>query len=287
MATPNKNLNTPANGSNVGTWDVPVNANFTAIDTAFGGTTSISVTGAAGTTVLSSAQYAPPILVFSGTLSNNLIYQIPASVGGIWSCYNNTTGAYTLTINSGGAGTSVVLSQGARQQIGSDGTNIFTTNNTLVSLSGANTYTATQTFNGNTSSFGAVLLNAAETTNIVAASPTGAQIYYVNSGSVQYYTTNAANNWTISFYFSAGTPMNSALTVGQSVTVAMIVTQGTVAYYNTAVGVDGTSTGVTTYWQGGTAPTLGYPNGLDVYQYTIIKTSAAPTYTVLASQTQY
>lgn len=285
--TTNKNLSTPANNSYVGTWDVPVNANFTAIDTAFGGSTSINVTSVSGTTVLSSTQYTPPLLLFSGTLSSNLTYQVPSGVGGIWSVYNNTTGSYTLTITSGGSGTSVVTTQGARQTIGSDGTNIFLTTTPSSFTNVSQTFTATQTFNGSTSAFGAVLLNAAETGYIVAGSPSAAQVYYINNGSIQYYTTSAANNWTISFYFSSATTTNTAMAVGQVTTLAMLVTQGSTAYYNTAVGVDGTTTGVTTYWQGGAPPTAGFASGIDVYSYTIIKTSSAPTYTVLASLTQF
>ena len=51
--------------------------------------------------------------------------------------------------------------------------------------------------------------------------------------------------------------------------------------------IDGTATGVTTYWQGGTAPSKGYASGIDAYTYTIIKTASTPTYTILASQTQF
>jgi hypothetical protein len=65
-----------------------------------------------------------------------------------------------------------------------------------------------------------------------------------------------------------------------------LVTNGTTAYYNTTVQVDGTTSGVTTRWQGGAAPTAGNPSGVDVYSYTIIKTAAA-TFTVLASQTRF
>ena len=50
---------------------------------------------------------------------------------------------------------------------------------------------------------------------------------------------------------------------------------------------DGTATGVTVIWQGGTAPSAGNASGTDVYTYSIIKTAATPTYTVLASQVQY
>jgi len=64
----------------------------------------------------------------------------------------------------------------------------------------------------------------------------------------------------------------------------MLATQGSTAYYNSAVTIDGTS--VTPYWQGGSAPTKGNASGIDVYTYTVIKTGSA-TYTVLASQTQF
>ena len=79
--------------------------------------------------------------------------------------------------------------------------------------------------------------------------------------------------------------MNTALATGQSLTVTFLVTQGGTAYYNSAVQVDGTTTGVTTKWQGG-APSAGNASGIDVYTYTIIKTASA-TFTVLASQTQF
>ena len=57
-------------------------------------------------------------------------------------------------------------------------------------------------------------------------------------------------------------------------------------YYNSSVQVDGTTSGVTTKWQGGTAPTSGNASSVDTYNYVIIKTASA-TYTVLASQTKF
>jgi hypothetical protein len=72
--------------------------------------------------------------------------------------------------------------------------------------------------------------------------------------------------------------------VGESQTIAHIVSQGGTAYYNVAVEIDGSS--VTPEWQGGSAPTGGNASSLDVYSYTIIKTGSA-TFTVLASQTQF
>jgi hypothetical protein len=67
-------------------------------------------------------------------------------------------------------------------------------------------------------------------------------------------------------------------------TFAVLATQGSTAYYLNAYQVDGSA--VTPKWQGGSAPTGGNASGIDVYTFTIIKTAAA-TFTVLASQTQF
>ena len=170
-------------------------------------------------------------------------------------------------------GTGVVTALGVN--VGSAGA--FTTNNAV------NTFTATQTFSGSSSTFGTSLLDSNETVNVVAAAPSATTNFYVQSGSVQLYTTSAANNWTLNIAFSSGTSMNTALSTGQSVTFTLVTTQGSTAYYNNAVTIDGTS--VTPKWIGG-APTAGNASGLDVYRFAVIKTASA-TYTVLASLTQY
>jgi hypothetical protein len=108
----------------------------------------------------------------------------------------------------------------------------------------------------------------------------------VSSQSVLYYTTNAAANWAVNLTHSAGTTLNTSLSTGQSVTVAFLVTQGSPAFYNNVVNVDGTTTGVTTKWQGGVAPSVGNAVSVDIYTYTIIKTGSA-TFTVFASQTKF
>lgn len=162
-----------------------------------------------------------------------------------------------------------------------DGT--WATITTGASLSTANTWTATQTFNGTSSTFGVTLLTSDETVNVVASAPSSTTNFYIQSGSVQYYTSNAANNWTLNIAFSSGTSLNTALSTGQSVTFTLITTQGSTAYYNSAVTIDGTS--VTPKWIGG-APSAGNASGLDVYRYAVVKTGSA-AYTVLASLTQY
>jgi hypothetical protein len=155
---------------------------------------------------------------------------------------------------------------------------------TIAGLSVAQTFTATQTFSGSSSALAMVLNDAAETTTVSATAATGTINFDVTTQSVIYYTSNASANWTVNFRASSGTSLNTAMSTGQSVTVAFLVTQGSTAYYNSAVQVDGTS--VTPKWQGGTAPAAGNASGIDAYVYTIIKTGSA-TFTVLASQTQF
>jgi hypothetical protein len=98
-----------------------------------------------------------------------------------------------------------------------------------------------------------------------------------------FYTTNATANWTINVRASSTVTLNTFMAVNDSVTVAFMAAQGTTAFYNNAFTIDGTA--VTPKWQGG-APAAGNVSGIDAYVYTIIKT-AASTYTVLASQTQF
>ena len=176
-------------------------------------------------------------------------------------------------------------SNGQFLQTNGSGTLSFATPTAGASVSAANTWTATQTFNGSSSTFGTVLLDSAETVNVVGSAPSSTTTYYVQSGSVQYYTSNAANNFVVNLAFSSGTSMNTALATGQSTTATLVTTQGSTAYYATSIQVDGTTSGVTTRWIGG-APTAGNASGLDVYRFAVIKTASA-TYTVLASLTQY
>ena len=178
----------------------------------------------------------------------------------------NVTG--TLPVANGGTGATTLA-----------GANIPVVN-------AANTFTGTQTFSGTSSTLSLVLNDAAEVATISATAATGTIAYDITTQSVLFYTTNASANWTVNFRASSGTSLNTALATGQSVTAAFLVTQGSTAYFNSAVQVDGTTSGVTTRWQGGTAPAAGNASGIDVYAYTIIKTGSA-TFTVLASQTRF
>ena len=165
------------------------------------------------------------------------------------------------------------------------GTNVQAYNANTAVTNAAQTFTATQTLAGTSSAIGVVLNDAAEVATVSATAATGTINYDITTQSVLYYTSNASANWTVNFRGSSGTSLNTLMSTGQSMTVAFLVTQGSTAYYNNVVQIDGTTTGVTTRWLGG-APTAGNASGIDSYRYLIIKTGSA-TFTVLASNTQF
>lgn len=107
----------------------------------------------------------------------------------------------------------------------------------------------------------------------------------VLSGSVNFWTANVASNWTLNVRANSTTMLDAVMGTNDSMTIAYLATQLSAnTYYQSAMQIDGTA--VTPKWQGGSAPTAGNAASIDLYAFTIIKT-AANTYTVLGSQTQY
>jgi hypothetical protein len=167
---------------------------------------------------------------------------------------------------------------------GSTGLTAATAGTDYVAPGTATSFTATQTFTGSTSTLAAVFQDAAEVVTVSATAATGTINYDVTTQSVLYYTSNASANWTVNFRGSSGTSLNTLMSTGQALTVVFLVTQGSTAYYNNTVQIDGNS--VTPKYQGGTAWTAGNASSIDAYSYTIVKTGSA-TFTVFAAQTQF
>ena len=177
-----------------------------------------------------------------------------------------------ITAVTSGTGISVSSSTGPVPSVAVDTAVVATTNNTL-------------TMSGKTLSQ-PVLVSPEERMNIVASAATGTiNLEALTSGS-WYYTSDATGNWVLNVRGSSSTSLDSILTTGDSITVAFLATQGSTPYYQTSLQVDGTTSGVTVEWQGGTAPSAGNASSIDVYLFNIIKTASA-TYTVLASQTKF
>ena len=123
-----------------------------------------------------------------------------------------------------------------------------------------------------------------EKVTVAATAATGTVAFDALTHAVLFYTANATGNWTLNVRGNSGATLNNTLAVGQSITIAFAVTNGTTAYYQTGFQIDGWT--VTPKWQGGTAPTAGNANSIDVYAVTIIKTTNA-TFTVLESLTRF
>ena len=164
------------------------------------------------------------------------------------------------------------------------GTNVQAYNANIVVTNAAQTFTALQTFAGSASVANMKTSTILETDTISATAATGTINYDVTTQSVLFYTTNASGNWTVNFRGSSGTSLNTLMTTGESISATFLVTQGSTAYYNSALTIDGTT--VTPKWQGGTAPTSGNASSVDCYTYVTQKTGSA-TYAVLASQTKF
>ena len=126
------------------------------------------------------------------------------------------------------------------------------------------------------------------------------------SGTATPATLNAANS---SFYFYNTAPSGSytvaitgAPTVsGRSATFALLVNNGATAYLPQQITINGvgaaataalpahksTTSGITTYYQGGTLWSAADASELDSYTFTVICTSATPTWTLLAGLTKF
>lgn len=150
-------------------------------------------------------------------------------------------------------------------------------------LDTANTYTAKQTFS-NPTGLSSKFPNILEGATVSATAAASTVNFDTITQSILYYTTNASGNFTVNFRGASGTSLDSIMATGEAISASFLVTNGSTAYYNSAVTVDGAS--VTPKWQGGTAPTSGNASAVDVYNYVIVKTGSA-TFTVLASQTKF
>jgi hypothetical protein len=264
LTTPN--LGTPSAATLTNATGLPISTGVSGLGTDVATALGVAV-GSSGAVVVNGGALGTPS---SGTLTNATGLPLSTGVTGTLAVANGGTGATTLTGVLKGNGTSAFTAATAGTDYVAPGT--------------ATTFTATQTFTGSASTLSSVFNDAAEVITVSATAATGTINYDVTTQNVLYYTSNASANWTVNFRGSSGTSLNTLMTTGQVITVTFLVTQGSTAYYNNVVQVDGSS--VTPRYQGGTAWSSGNASGIDVYTYAIIKTGSA-AFTVLASQTRF
>jgi len=121
-----------------------------------------------------------------------------------------------------------------------------------------------------------------EDVNVVASAATGTINFDVSTASVWYYTSNATANHTLNFRYSSGTSLNTAMAVGDALTVVWLNTNGSTPYYPNVIQIDGNA--VTPKVPA--AISAGNASAIDAYSFTIIKTASA-TFTVLETQTKF
>jgi len=303
-------------GEQTGTWGTTTNNNFSiALSEAITGSADVAFSSADVTVTLTdtnASQTARNLrLNLTGTSggARQLILGSGCQIEKLYLINNGLADAVTVKNTSG---TGIAVAAGKSMFVYNDGTNVVDAINylsglTVGTLNGvikgttgvlsaatagtdyvapgtATTFTALQTFAGTSSNADLKTSNIVETATISATASTGTINYDITTQSVLYFTTNASGNFTVNFRGSSGTTLNTVMTTGESMSVTFLVTNGSTAYYNSAVQVDGSS--VTPKWQGGTAPTSGNASSIDSYTYVIIKTGSA-AFTVLAAQTKF
>jgi len=207
------------------------------------------------------------------TLSGTLGVTGAATFTGTLAAVNNATVGGTLGVTGASTFTGTLAAIGNATVGGTLG------------VTGASTFTGTLSAVGNASIGGRATMKAIlETTTVTGSAPATTSNYDVITQVVQFYTTNAARNFAFNIRGDGSNSLNSIMSTGQSVSLALLVTNGSTAYYPNTFQIDGT--GVTPKWQGGTAPTGGNASSVDAYVLTAVKTADA-TFTLLASQTKF
>lgn len=109
------------------------------VQSAIGGYLSKVVTG--GTVTLTASEASNPVIGLSGTLTSNLILEIPASALRIYSISNGTTGAFTVSVKVVGLAPTVLVAQGKRNLVYTNGIGAYDaiTDFDSIALSGAPT----------------------------------------------------------------------------------------------------------------------------------------------------
>ena len=118
-------------GANANTWGNNTNTNLQTVDAFTAGYIDIDISANSGSTYTLSSNNADPnaeasnkVLDLYGTLTDNITVALPA-VENNYVIYNNTAGAYTLTVDlAGSPGNSVTVTQGTYAYVYSDGTNV-------------------------------------------------------------------------------------------------------------------------------------------------------------------
>jgi hypothetical protein len=275
----NKTLTSPKIGTNI-------------LDTGGNELIKITVTGSAENefTIAAGASGAGPTLSSTGSSDSNIdINIVPAGTGDVVLAADTVKvgdAAAAATLTSNGAGTLTVTTGGTTDLVLNTNSGTASGAITITDAANQDILIAPNGYGRATFSGQGKIQGVAEKVTVQASSASGTDTFDALTQSVLYFTSDAGGDWTLNIRGDGSTALNTIMDTGESLTVCFLVTIGSSEYRNTVVQVDGTTSGVTTEWQGGAAPTEGNASSIDSYVYTVIKTGDA-AYTVLASITQY
>jgi hypothetical protein len=208
----------------------------------------------------------------------------PAANGQLTLAVSGTglSGSATFTANQGTSSTFTVTSNATDAN----------TPSTIIARDASGNFSA-GVMTGNATGLAALASVASifEKATITASAPTSTINFDIATQSVQYYTTSTTGSFIVNVRSNSTTSLNSAMSIGQSISFVIIVNCSNSTHYATGLTIDSTSSGSNGYsyvvkWQGGTQPVAGDGSSIDVYTCNIIKT-ADKTFTVFASITKF
>ena len=132
----------------------------------------------------------------------------------------------------------------------------------------------------NGADFNAILI---ENVNIVANKLSAVPNINLDNGMAHYYTTNETTTANPNVFSTVG--INTELATGETISVSVLSKPNGAGYFP-RISIDGRLAGITTYWNGGSAPSSAESSGVDVNVYQIIKTGSE-TFDVLANTSNF
>ncbi len=300
----NLKLQLMATGENLATWGNVTNINLgTALEEAVVGSADVTFASGTVTLALTNVNTTQPArnlrLNLIGTTGGSTRNLVVPNIEKVY-IINNTCADSVVVKTT--AGTGITVPAGKTMWVYNDGTNVVDSTTHLTSLTLGTPLALTSGGVGSNTASGArsnlsaaqsgtntditslqPLAYAIETATVVGSGLSGTLTIDAITQSVLYYTSNASANWTVNIRGNSGTTLNSLLSTGQAITVAVFATIGTTGYFNNVFQVDGAT--ITPKWQN-SAPVAGNTSSTDAYTYTIVKTGSA-AYTVFASLTKF
>lgn len=113
----------------------------------------------------------------------------------------------------------------------------------------------------------------------------------LSEGGVKYYTQNytymGVSTFGVNLSYSSSEGLNSNMEIGKAATFVLMNKNGASnPGYPGSITVDDSMNSTTIYWQGGSAPTSGNANSVDIYTFTVVKT-ANNTFSIFADVAKF